>query len=141
MDHSFFHQQLQFTRSFKNKLNERLAEAGLFHSQWLLIYCLKQQKAATLVEISNYLNVEKPTITRTVKRLEEQMLIEKIPSRDKRERPIQLTEKGLHIYEEAIRIVNDFEQNLMEEISEIDQETTLRTIKRLKTNLMKEELR
>ena len=139
MEHSFFHQQSQFARSFKKKLNEQLAKIGLFHSQWLLIYCLKQQKSATLVELSNYLDVEKPTITRTVKRLEEQNLIENIPSHDKRERRIQLTDKGIHVYEEAIRIVSNFEQGLVKEISERDLETTLRMIKCLKTNLTKEE--
>lgn len=135
MEHSFFHEQLQFTRLFKKKLNERLAEVGLFHSQWLLVYCLKQYGTATLVEISNYLNVEKPTISRTVNRLEEQQLIETIPTKDKRERRIKLTEKGIQIYEEAIQVVNTFEQNLMEDIEPHDRETVFRTIQVLTERL------
>ncbi|WP_337018529.1 MarR family transcriptional regulator [Oceanobacillus massiliensis] len=135
MGYSFFHQQLQFTRSFKKKLNERLAEAGLFHSQWLLIYCLECQKSATLVDISEYLDVEKPTITRTVKRLAEQGLVEGIPSEDKRERRIKLTEKGIQVYEEAGRIVEQFEQELLKGISKQDEEITIRTIQHLRKKL------
>ncbi|QGS69755.1 MarR family transcriptional regulator [Oceanobacillus sp. 143] len=56
-------------------------------------YCLKQIGPVTLVEISNHLDVEKPTISRTVNRLAEQQLIEEVPSNDKRERMIQLTKK------------------------------------------------
>ena len=94
MSQSFFHQNLQFTRSFSKKLNEQLVEIGLYHSQWLLVYYLKQFGASTIVEISHYLDVEKPTISRTVDRLELRQLVEKIPSKDKRERRIGLTRKG-----------------------------------------------
>ncbi|UJL47180.1 MarR family transcriptional regulator [Virgibacillus sp. NKC19-16] len=135
MNHAFFHQHLQFTRSFTKKLNEHLAEVGLYHSQWLIVYYLKLYETSTLVEISSYLHVEKPTISRTVKRLEELQLIEKIATTDKRERRIRLTEKGIHVYEEAIQIVSKFEQALMDGIPEGDKETTLRTIQLLKEKL------
>ncbi|MGJ9459774.1 MarR family winged helix-turn-helix transcriptional regulator [Oceanobacillus sp. CF4.6] len=135
MKHSFFHQHLQFTRSFTKNLNEHLAEVGLYHSQWLMVYYLKQHETSTLIEISSYLAVEKPTISRTAKRLEEQQLIEKIPSKDKRERRIRLTKKGIKVYEEALQVVSNFEQELMDGISEEDKETTLRTIQLLRGKL------
>ncbi|WP_156291918.1 MarR family winged helix-turn-helix transcriptional regulator [Oceanobacillus salinisoli] len=135
MLHSFFHQNLQFTRSFTKKLNEQLVEVGLYHSQWLIVYYLKQFETATLVDISSYLDVEKPTITRTVNRLEERKLIERIPSTDKRERRIQLTKKGMQVYEEAKHVVASFEQKLMEGIPESDQKATLHTIQLLKRKL------
>lgn len=135
MEQSFFHQQLQFTRSFTKKLNEQLAEIGLYHSQWSMVYYLKRHETCTLVEISSYLDVEKPTISRTVKRLKEQQLVENIPSKDKRERRIRLTEKGIQVYEEAIQVVSKFEQSLMDGIPEEDKETALRTIQLLKEKL------
>ena len=66
-------------------------------------------ETATLVEISNYFDVEKPTITRTVNRLEELGLIEQIPGKDKRERRIQLTDAGVQKYIEGQKIVDEFE--------------------------------
>jgi DNA-binding MarR family transcriptional regulator len=133
--HSFFHQNQQFTRSFTKRLNERLAAVDLYHSQWLIIYYLKQFNTSTLVEISNYLDVEKPTITRTVNRLEERKLVEKFPSQDKRERRIRLTAKGVEVSEQALNIVNNFESELLEGISESDLETTIQTVQLLKSKL------
>src|SRR5699024_1650361 len=120
MIETFFHQQLQFTRSFKKMLNEQLAAAGLFHSQWLVLYCIKEQQPVTLVEISNYLDVEKPTVSRTVKRLEEQGLAETIPSEDKRERRLQLSSKGQESFRKGREIVTRFEAELMAGISDGD---------------------
>ena len=132
---SFFHQNLQFTRLFTKKLNEQLIAIGLYHSQWAIVYYLKQSGPGTLVEISQYLNVEKPTVSRTVDRLEKAELIEKIPSKDKRERRIQLTDKGNQVFHEAITVVEAFEQKLMEEISQADMEITYRTIQHLRGKL------
>ncbi|WP_068677233.1 MarR family winged helix-turn-helix transcriptional regulator [Oceanobacillus sp. Castelsardo] len=134
---SFFHHQLQFTRAFTKKINEQLAKVGLYHSQWSIVFYLKHFNSATLVEISNYYDVEKPTITRTVNRLEEMGLIEKIPSTDKREKKIHLTEKGMQVYDDAKRIVDTFEQNLISEISDEDLMVTLHTIQKLKEDVQK----
>ncbi|MBB6444245.1 MarR family winged helix-turn-helix transcriptional regulator [Bacillus benzoevorans] len=135
MSQSFFHQNLQFARLFTKKLNEQLTAIGLFHSQWLIVYYLKQSGPSTLVEISQYINVEKPTVSRTVDRLEKSELIEKIPSKDRRERRIQLTEKGKQVYQEAILVVEAFEQTLLEQIPQADMEITFRTIKHFRKKL------
>jgi MarR family transcriptional regulator, transcriptional regulator for hemolysin len=133
--HSFFHQNLQFTRSFTKRLNEQLVGIGLYHSQWTIVYYLKQFGPSTLVEISHYIDVEKPTISRTVNRLEKSQLIEKIPSKDRRTRVVQLTEKGNQVFIEAKKVVDEFEEKLMEGIPKNDMQTTLRTIQLLKEKL------
>lgn len=132
---SFFHLQLQFTRMFTKKLNEQLSHVGIYQSQWSIIYYLYLYGESSLVEISNYYEVEKPTITRTVNRLEERELIEKVPSLDKRERRIQLTEKGKDIYIEVKEIVDAFEENLVAGIPKEKMEATLHTIELLINNL------
>lgn len=118
----FFHHYLQVSRTFTKKLNEQLSKIDLYLSQWSVIYYLHISETATLVEISNYFNVEKPTITRTVNRLEEMKLIEQIPGRDKRERRIQLTDLGVQMYIEGQKIVDEFEQKIMEDIPEDERE-------------------
>ncbi|MGE7604203.1 MarR family winged helix-turn-helix transcriptional regulator [Peribacillus sp. NPDC097675] len=131
----FFHHNLQFSRTFTKKLNEQLAKVDLFHSQWMIIYYLKQYGSSTMVEISNYLDVEKPTVTRTVNRLEERKLIEQIPGKDKRERRIQLTDLGEKTYLKARKAVEEFELNLMDGLPEEDRIAMLRTLKFLKEKL------
>ncbi len=115
----FFHQFLQVSRIFTKKLNEQLSNINLYHSQWSVIYYLNMTETATLVEISNYFDVEKPTITRTVNRLEELGLIEQIPGKNKRERRIQLTDAGVQKYIEGQKIVDEFEYKIMNDIPEV----------------------
>ncbi|WP_170140814.1 MarR family winged helix-turn-helix transcriptional regulator [Oceanobacillus arenosus] len=131
----FFQRNLQFSRSYTKKLNGKLVGIGLYYSQWSIVYCLKQIGPVTLVEISNHFDVEKPTISRTVNRLAEQRLIEEVPSNDKRERVVQLTEKGLEVYEKAVLIVSEFEKSLIAGIPEADIDTAFRTIQLLKEKL------
>lgn len=140
MRETFFHQQLQFSRSYKKRLNEKLSSAGLFHSQWLVLYCIKKQQPVTLVQVSAYLDVEKPTVSRTVKRLEEQNLVREIPSPDKRERLVCLTDQGEETYQLGQEIVIQFEMELMKDISDEDIGTTTKTIQYLKEKLSKEEI-
>ena len=131
----FFHHFLQVSRTFTKKLNEQLSKINMYHSQWSVIYYLHMSKTATLVEISNYFDVEKPTITRTVNRLEELGLIEQIPGKNKRERRIQLTDAGVQKYIEGQKIVDEFEYNIMNDIPEADREKTRQTLLQLQKNI------
>ena len=134
----FFHQYLQIARLFTKHLNDELARHDLYHSQWAIIYYLKQHAPSTLVEISNYLNVEKPTITRTVTRLEERKLIEQVPSDNKREKRIQLTSEGKAIYNTCIVIVNKFEEKVMSTVSENEMNLTIEVLDRMQNQLQHE---
>jgi MarR family transcriptional regulator for hemolysin len=135
MFNEFFHLYLQLSRGYTKKLNEQLAHLNIHHAQWSIIYYLHQRRSATLVEISQYLKVEKPTITRTVNRLEERDLIKQIATKDKRERRIQLSDKGLHIYKECHDIVNQFEQRIMSNLSEQEVEDTKQILQQIKENI------
>lgn len=96
----FFHLFSQVSRSIQKKRNEILSPLNLFYSQWSILFYLKEHGPSTLVGISNYLFVEKPTITRTVKRLEESGLVHQIDTADRRERCIDLTPYAREHYEE-----------------------------------------
>ncbi|MCQ6275598.1 MarR family transcriptional regulator [Bacillus sp. V3B] len=135
MYNEFFHQYLQLSRSFTKKLNEHLAQLNIYHAQWSILYYLHQTGSATLVEISHYSDVEKPTITRTVNRLYERGLITQIPTKDKRERRIQLTDLGLQIYEDCQHVVNQFEQSIMSNIPKKDVEQTKQILLQLMKNI------
>ena len=81
-------------RPFENKLNFHLAEHQSAQSAMVNFVLLINNGSATLVELSHYLYVEKPTVTRTMTRLEELGYVEHVPSKDKREKRTQLTEQG-----------------------------------------------
>lgn len=131
----FFHHYLQSSRAYTKKLNEQLSRINMYHAQWSVVYYLQKSGTATLVEISAYFDVEKPTITRTVNRLEELGLIQQIHGKDKRERRIQLTDLGVQKYVEGRKIVEQFEKNLLKDISEEDRERTRHILLQLRKNL------
>ncbi|MFJ5623632.1 MarR family winged helix-turn-helix transcriptional regulator [Peribacillus loiseleuriae] len=136
-NHQFFHQYLQISRLFTKKLNEQLHQYGLFHSQWSIVYFLKTKGPSTLVEIGEYLNVEKPTITRTVQRLSEGGFIQQVPGKDRREKRIQLTKEGEEVYAACRETITEFEYKVMDGISEQEKGAVFQTLTKICVNLEK----
>lgn len=100
------------------------------------MYYLYNLGTATLVELSNYQSVEKPTVTRTINRLEELGYVEHIPTKDKREKRMQLTELGKRIYAEVRVTVDRFEQGILEGISEQEQLNAIQVMETIRKNLI-----
>ncbi|WP_245837339.1 MarR family winged helix-turn-helix transcriptional regulator [Virgibacillus phasianinus] len=124
-------------RPFENRLNEQLNKHQLHRAQWTILYYLYNEGSATQVEISHYQGVEKPTITRTVGRLEELGYVEPIRGKDKREKRIQLTEAGSTVYENVRVTIDQYEQAILSGISEEEQLETIRIMEEIRDNIMK----
>ena len=67
----FFQRYLRLYRPLITSLNELLSAYELSYSLWEVVFYIKNNGPSTLVDIANHYNVEKPTITRRVHRLEE----------------------------------------------------------------------
>ncbi|MEH7072785.1 MarR family winged helix-turn-helix transcriptional regulator [Neobacillus drentensis] len=132
----FFHQLLRLYRPFENKLNIHLAEHQLHRAQWSILYYLFNHGAATLVDLSHYLYVEKPTVTRTINRLEELGYVEQVPSKDKREKRIQLTELGRKVYLDVRVTIDQFESDILKGISEQEQLAAIRMMGEIRNNII-----
>ncbi|MEW9676698.1 MarR family transcriptional regulator [Lentibacillus sp. L22] len=91
MNRDLFHLLNQRYRYIAKEMNNLLREYGLYASQWSIIYCLEKFGSMTQTEIWKYLNVEAPTVTRTITRLENNGWIIRTQGNDKRERVIALT--------------------------------------------------
>lgn len=133
----FFHQLLMLYRPFENKLNFHLAEHQLHRAQWSIFYYLFNNGSATLVELSHYLYVEKPTVTRTMNRLEELGYVEHVPSHDKREKRTQLTELGRKVYAEVRVTIDQFEAGILKGVSEQEQLEAIRIMGEIRENIIK----
>ncbi|WP_455662096.1 MarR family winged helix-turn-helix transcriptional regulator [Pradoshia sp.] len=136
----FFHQYLQLSRSFTKNLNEHLAAHGMFHSQWVIIHFLKRNGPATLSEIVQYLNVEKPTVTRTVSRLEERNLIVQLESTDKRLKRIDLTKAGEEMYELCNEAALNYEKTVIAGVTEEEMTIAMNVIKKMQKQLQQEDV-
>ena len=104
-----------------------------------MIFHLKNEGPSTLVDISNYYHVEKPTITRRVHRLEELGIVRQIPGKDRREKIIQITELGAEIYEDCRKKITNLERSAMDGIGDEEQMITFQTLPKIQDNIIKRE--
>jgi len=133
----FFHKLILLYRPFENRLNEQLNKHQLHRAQWTVLYYLYNNGSATNVEISHYQGVEKPTITRTVSRLEELGYVEQIPGKDKREKRMKLTEIGMNIYEDVRVTIDQFEESILKGITEEERLEAVRIMDVIRNNINK----
>ena len=132
----FFQRYLRLYRPLITKLNELLAVYDLSYSLWQVIVYVKNNGPATLVDISSNYNVEKPTITRRVQRLEESQLVKQIASKDRREKIIQLTELGEEVYKACRKDITELEKRVMEGIPQEEQVAIFQVLPKIQDNIM-----
>ena len=132
-----FRQYLAVYRPLITRLNQLLEPHGLSYSLWQVIFYIEREGPSTLVEISSYYGVEKPSITRRVHRLEEQGVVEQIPGKDRRTKIIRLTEKGVTVYRECREKISLLEGEAMEGIGHGEQELLHRLLAAVRNNLVR----
>lgn len=123
-------------RPFENKLVLLLSQHNIQRAQWTILYYLFNFGAATLVELSNYQSVEKPTITRTINQLEDLGYVEQVPSKDKREKRMQLTQLGRKVYNEVRVTIDQYEEEILNGISETEQLQAIQIMTEIRHNLI-----
>lgn len=135
----FFRRFLRIYRPLITNLNELLAPYNLSYSLWQVIFYIKNFGPSTLVEVSNYYEVEKPTITRRVHRLKELNIVKQIPGKDRREKIIQLTELGEEIYQTCRIKITELENQVMKGIPDDEQEIAFQILPKIQSNLTSRE--
>jgi len=118
IEHELFHQVHQLSRKLTKKTNEVLLPFGLYSAQWSVIYVLKEKGTLTQKELSDYLSVEAPPMTRTIKRLARQGYIIQEMGSDKRKKYIKLSEKALLAFPEWEKAVTDMNHHLSASLPE-----------------------
>lgn len=126
-----FHILFQQNRYLVKQLNDVLKQHGLFSSQWTVLFLLHQNGKMTLTEIWKYLDVEAPTVTRTVTRLETLGWVERVQGADKREKMIDLTAKALELFPKIEESVLSFERKMTENLSEDEQAHLIQLLKKM----------
>lgn len=134
----FFQRFISLYRPIISKLNDLLSEYNLSYSLWQVIFYLKNNGPSSLVDISKYYNIEKPSVTRRVQSLEEKMIIEEITGKNKREKIIQLTETGEELYQICREKITCLEYELMKGITKEEQQIVFEVIPRILENITNE---
>ncbi|MFD0770152.1 MarR family winged helix-turn-helix transcriptional regulator [Bacillus sp. CGMCC 1.60114] len=114
----FFHVVSQTSRKFSKKFNERVSPTGLYSAQWAVIFKLHQTGSCTQTELCHYLNVESPTMTRTLTRMESIGWILRKEGTDRREKLISLSETAIAMIPTWQEEVDSFEEKALQDIND-----------------------
>ncbi|MFS0689194.1 MarR family transcriptional regulator [Sporosarcina sp. 179-K 8C2 HS] len=125
------HELFQRSRKLGKELNSALKQHGLFAAQWTVIYCVYQHGEMTLTQIWRYLNVEAPTITRTVNRLEQMGWLATREGKDRREKYVSLTENATVRLSEIKETIIQFEEQSLKSLTEEEKELLMKVLKKI----------
>jgi DNA-binding MarR family transcriptional regulator len=84
-----------------------------------------------LADISSYLNVSKPGITKRIQQLVELDLIAQLETEDKRQKLFKLSEQGIETFAMCSKQIDAFEDQLLEHIESDDLEGSKNTLMQL----------
>ncbi|KAB7673188.1 MarR family winged helix-turn-helix transcriptional regulator [Bacillus sp. B1-b2] len=93
--HELFHSIQQLARQLTKSLNSSLQPFNIYHSEWTVLYVLKNKGPLTQREIAEYLAIEAPPVTRTIKKLVEKSYVMQVKGSDKRSNHVVLTDLAL----------------------------------------------
>lgn len=131
MQKLLFHEIHQKSRLSVKEVNEALKEFDLYSTQWSILFCIKQFGSMTQKEIWQYLNVEAPTVTRTVARLEESGWVERREGVDKRERIVYLTERAEEAVPQITKRILEVEEKLVSSLTKNEQAQLIGLLKKI----------
>lgn len=134
MNQHLLHLLNQQTRLLAKEINNRLSDHGLYSSQWSIIFTLNRFGPMTQTAIWKYVNVEAPTITRTLSRMEKNGWIIRKQGNDKRERIIELTNFAKKEFKYVRKEMDQFETEVLEDLSKEEKEQLKTLLLKLKTS-------
>ena len=127
-----FHALFQKSRYLTNCLNEVLKQHHLYSSQWIILYCLHRNGPMTLTQIWKYLNVEAPSITRAITRLETLGWVERLDGEDKREKIVTLTAQANERLPAITETILAFEEEMVGSLTAEEQQQFMILLEKMK---------
>lgn len=127
-----FHALFQKSRYLTNCLNEVLKPHHLYSSQWAILYCLHKNGPMTLTQIWKYLNVEAPSVTRAITRLETLGWIERLDGEDKREKIVTLSAQAEVRLPTIMETILAFEEEMVGSLTMEEQQQFMMLLEKMK---------
>jgi len=136
----FFFLLNQTTRQFSKSFNEHLVPTGLYLAQWSVIHYIHLHGPCTQRTICSNLNIEPPTLTRTLRRMETLDLIVRKEGTDKREKMIHLTDKAINQYDSWKEQIISFENDVIKDIPDEELDIALQVFQKMMNNMKASEV-
>ncbi|WP_297981861.1 MarR family transcriptional regulator [uncultured Methanobrevibacter sp.] len=125
-------------------LNHQLEPLNINASQLHSLFEIKRNKSLNQDEIARRCNVDKGSVARSIRKLEEKgLIIKKIDENNRRQNIISLSEKGEEVLEKSQEILDKWEEEVFSDLSQEEKETLQNTLKNIviKTILFNQELK
>lgn len=106
----------QATRRVTQAYEEVLRPTGLKATQFTLLATVAQTGQLPLTQLADFMGMDRTTLTRNLKPLQEQGLIGNPPGPDRRMRLVDLTKKGLKTLEEALPLWEKAQANMVDKL-------------------------
>jgi DNA-binding MarR family transcriptional regulator len=123
-------------RLFAKALYRRIGLHGVGRGQFPVLLVLWEQEGATQAELAERLAVEQPTMAGTLKRMERDGLIRRVPDpADRRQARIRLTSRGRQLEEALTASARETNAVAMEGLSAADGARLMSLVGRMVANL------
>ena len=129
------HKVNQLARMFMKRFNEELEDSSLYSAQWAFILRLYNQGSCTQKELSEYLIIEPPTVTRTLARMEEAGWIIKEEGIDRRQRKIRLSPAAYEQFATWQQTSNKLEMTALTNIDKSELAVFTKVLQQIMNNL------
>ena len=111
---------LRSSRMICDEINTLLLPYQLNYSLWQVMFVIHEKQSCTSIDIANYLNVSKPSITKRTLILSQLGILTQLATQDKRQMKIALSDAGLQLYQTCASVINDFEQSMIQQFDPKD---------------------
>ena len=128
------HKINHLARMFMKKFNQDLGNSGLYSAQWAFALRLYERGASTQKELSEYLVIEPPTVTRTLARMEEAGWVIREEGIDRRERKIRLSPAAYEKFAAWQEHSNQVERTALQNIDESELEVFTKVLQQMMNN-------
>ncbi|MDQ9009572.1 MarR family transcriptional regulator [Acinetobacter gerneri] len=113
--HYTFRSKIQkCSRLMSDELNKILEPYQLNYSLWQVLFVIHSKQRCTSIDIAEYLNVSKPSITKRIQALQKLGALTLLESQDKRQKLLCLSEHGLSLHDHCKDRIAMFEQQIMQ---------------------------
>ncbi|WP_154837693.1 MarR family winged helix-turn-helix transcriptional regulator [Staphylococcus sp. Marseille-Q1834] len=141
LTNEFFNSFIGIYRPYIKRTQPILDEFDLHTGQWLVLRDIANSAPTTLVQISKRRFIEKPTTRKIIKALSEKELLTITTGQDKREKILNLSEKGQQLFTEVNYRITPIQNHLIEKsnLTTEDLEHVISTMAKLHQTLSEEE--
>jgi DNA-binding MarR family transcriptional regulator len=129
-------QLVQVCRAHRQRADEKLSKLGLHVGQEMMLLQLWVEDGLTQSQLALYANVELPTMTKMVQRMEHAGLVVRRPDpEDARISRVYLTERGRSLEQPVLRAWTQLEERTLAGLTQVEQMLLRRMLLQIDTNL------